>query len=61
MSPMFETREAENLDVKVIELNRKKRIKAISMKVYGKISIFGLRLIDQDGFRIVDVEWFKYP
>ena len=54
---MFETREAKEkgYDLKQVEFDSKKQIKAVSMKVFGKRSIFGLRLIDGDGIRVIDI------
>ena len=59
---MFETREAKEkgYDMREVKFDSKRRIKAVSMKVFGNESIFGLRLIDRDGVKVVDLEWSKH-
>ena len=59
---MFETREAKEkgYDIKEVKFDSKRRIKTVSMKVLGHESIYGLRLIDRDGIKVVDIEWAKH-
>ena len=51
-TPWFETREAksnEELEVQSIEIDTAQTIRYISLNVYRKMSLRGIRLIDADG------------
>ena len=58
---MFQSKKiySEKLQVKRIEIDQTKSIRKVSMCIWGGNRILGLRLIDNEGKKIVDNTWWK--
>ena len=60
-SPLFETSDPKNKDaleeVKKIKIDTSRQIRQVSMKVWNGYAIMGLRMTDEEGNYVVDLNW----
>ena len=60
-STLFQTSQPKKLgsieELKTIKIDPSKKIRQVSMKVWNGFAISGMRLIDEEGEHIVDLNW----
>ena len=60
ISPLFQTKNAQDNEVKSILVDTTKQIRSISLLIYTGVYYEGIRLFDEQGNAVVDVQWNEF-